>query len=337
MRAVGKHADIAWMRIAVKQADLEGHLHEDTGPAFGEVGRIDVHGGQGLPVVDAAAVDEIHGQDGLAREFPIDLRNGERGVVAEEPGELLDRAPFTGEIQFAADRAGEMVDQSDGIENVRLGNVPLDEQSQLGHQREIAFDFANGVGPANFDRQLPAVVGGGPVDLCQGAGGQRDGLELGKEFAGPGRPSSSSTTRKTSSDGNGRTCSCSEASSSITVGGNQVGPRAQDLAEFDERGSQVFQSPAKAAGPRFVTIGDISLPQEDAAAPAQVAIELELLHDVAETVLQEDGGNLAAAAEIAEEAKRMRFRTTRFRSPGRKNESRPNAATAMRRAGDSSA
>ncbi len=56
-----------------------------------------------------------------------------------------------------------------------------------------------------------------------------------------------------------------------------------------------------------MTIGDISLPQEDTATPAQVAVELELLHDVAETVFQEHGGNLAAAAEIAEEAKGMRF------------------------------
>ena len=90
-------------------------------------------------------------------------------------------------------------------------------------------------------------------------------------------------------------------------GGNQVGPGAQHLAELDESGAQVFQRSAKAAGARFVMFRHVSLSQEDSAAPAQVTVEPQLLHDVAETVLEKHGGNLPAAAEIAKETEWMRF------------------------------
>ena len=66
--------------------------------------------------------------------------------------------PLAGEIQFAADRAGKMIDQSHRIEDVRLGNMALDQNRQLGHQRQIALDLAEHVGPPNFDRQHVAVV-----------------------------------------------------------------------------------------------------------------------------------------------------------------------------------
>ena len=88
------------------------------------------------------------------------------------------------------------------------------------------------------------------------------------------------------------------------------------LAELDERGPQVLQRPAEAPGPRFVMFRNVRLPQDHAAAPPQVAIELELRHDVAKAVLEEDGGNLAAAAEIAEESKRMRLHVKGFSHAG---------------------
>ena len=102
-------------------------------------------------------------------------------------------------------------------------------------------------------------------------------------------------------------------------GRDQVGARAQDLAEFDERGPEVFQGPAESSGAGLVMFRDVPLAEDHAAAPPQVAIELELLHDVAKTVLQEDGGDLAAAAEVAEESKRMRFRKHGFSHPAENN------------------
>ena len=69
------------------------------------------------------------------------------------------------------------------------------------------------------------------------------------------------------------------------LGRNQVGPRAQDLSEFDERGPQVFQGAAKPAGARFMVIRKIALAQKDAAAPSQIPVQPHLLHDIAKTVL----------------------------------------------------
>ncbi len=137
----------------------------------GDGRRIEVQGGERRRVVDVAAIDKIHCQNGLGRKVPIDLRHGQCRVVAKEARELFDRPPLTGEIQFAADRAGEMVDQPDGIENVRLGNVPLDQNCQLRHQGQIPLDLADGVGPPNFDRQRAAVVTLRRVDLRQRPGG----------------------------------------------------------------------------------------------------------------------------------------------------------------------
>ena len=53
---------------------------------------------------------------------------------AEEAGKLLNRASLAHEVQLSANGPGELVDQAHGIEDLRFGNVPLDEQRQLKHQ-----------------------------------------------------------------------------------------------------------------------------------------------------------------------------------------------------------
>jgi hypothetical protein len=152
------------------------------------------------------------------------------------------------------------------------------------------------------------------VDLTQGAGCLGDRVERGEQLAGRStefffegtqnliggeRPDMFLELRKLRDD----------------RGRDQIGPRAQDLSEFDERRTQVFERPAKAAGTRLVVLGEVPLPQYDAPAPPQIAVQSQLLNDVAEAVFQEHGGNLAAAAEVTQETKRMRFRKHVFSHP----------------------
>jgi len=61
------------MRIAMEHADLEGHFHENPRAVGRQKRRLDAQGGQRRPVVDAAALDEVHRQNRLGRELQCTL------------------------------------------------------------------------------------------------------------------------------------------------------------------------------------------------------------------------------------------------------------------------
>ena len=87
----------------------------------------------------------------------------------------------------------------------------------------------------------------------------------------------------------------------MTEGGIRSGRMLKTWPNLTNVGPGISPGPGGIAGRRAVMFRDVPLAEDHAATPPQVAIELELLHDVAKAVLQEDGGDLAAAAEVAKE------------------------------------
>ena len=93
------------MRVAVKQSELEGHLHEDAGPIRRDRRGIMPGSLQSGPIRDLETGEKLHGQHAFRGLIPVDPGNAQGCIMPEEALELLDRAAFSGEIELATDRA----------------------------------------------------------------------------------------------------------------------------------------------------------------------------------------------------------------------------------------
>ena len=84
-------------------------------------------------------------------------------------------------------------------------------------------------------------------------------------------------------------------------GWDEVGAGGEDLAHLDEGGAELFEGAADALFPLevFEVRGTGGL-TDAVQASLDEAVEADLLHDVAEAVLGENGGDLAVAADVAD-------------------------------------
>ena len=82
--------------------------------------------------------------------------------------------------------------------------------------------------------------------------------------------------------------------------GNQIGASADDLAELDECGAQIFQSLSNSLR-RTVRIGSWVASKKEAFAPLQVTFEPDSLDQVIKPMAQQHPHDLAAARQVPEE------------------------------------
>ena len=93
-------------------------------------------------------VGELDPLQPLEREHPaagvgaVDLRDEDAGVGREVLAEDLGRARLDPVVELAPDRAGELVDDGDGVDEVEPVDAPLHDAGDLVEQGQVALDLA---------------------------------------------------------------------------------------------------------------------------------------------------------------------------------------------------
>ena len=98
------------------------------------------------------------------------------------PTELVNRSPLALKRKLAPNRPGKLLNQSLGVEDLRLGNVGLNQSRQFTHQGEIALDITGGVRTPDFDGDLRSIGEPGAMDLTQRTGCQWGTVKPGEQL-----------------------------------------------------------------------------------------------------------------------------------------------------------
>ena len=157
----------------------------------------------------------------------------------------LEVAAFEGEIQFAQERAAELPDDCDGLVESCLGSVLFRQLGQAGEDIEVGHDLVHDAGVLDFDDDLLARVQPGQMDLGDGSRGQWRIFELRKQLAQ--RFAELGFNRGPNRVGRiGRGGGLQVGQFPGHFGADEVGPRAEHLAELDEGGAEFGECQAHA-------------------------------------------------------------------------------------------
>ena len=229
--------------------------------------------------------------------------------MPKQSGELLHRASFAREVQLAANGAREMVDQPDRVEDLASGMCRSISIASSDIRTRSRSTSRTTLGRRIFTASGVPSKWRGAMHLPERSGGQRLGIELGKQLVD--RQSELGLDDLSGHFGRERGNVLPQLRQLFNdVAGTRSGRVLDHLPELDERRPQAFEGQANAFGPRMNGDGPFLLPEQHAAAPLQVAPQVQPFDEVAEAVLQQDGGNLATATEAAQNSKGMRLQET---------------------------
>ena len=285
---------ISRVRIGVVEAVVEDHFEVHLGAVAGDQREIELRFVRESRIGEPPAVEPLHREHALRGELGVAARDADVRVAAEVAGELVEVAGLAGEVELAADDAAEFGDHRLRPVGRELGQH-LGELGETGQDVEVDVHAALDAGVLHFHDDIGAAA----------ASARRDG---------PGRSTPRRAawcrSRRTALRAARRARFRSSADGLGIVGGHVglqllqlvgerhadlVGPRAEDLAELDERGAELFDGQADARfaaemGERFAVAV-----LEDALHDGQI----EAADPAGEAVLAEDREDLAPAIDVA--------------------------------------
>ena len=216
-------------------------------------------------------------------------------IAAEVAGELLQVAGFAGEVELAADDAAKLGDHR--LRPIRLRARAASRRAGRGRPGCRGRPPCGGWMPAccTFTTTSSPLSEPGAVHLADRRRGERRRVEVDEQRRRAAASSSVSIVSRTAS-----------ASSAGTLGlqllqflgerhADLVGPRAEDLAELDERRAELFDRQANA---RFAA----EMGERFAVAVFEDALhhgQIEAADPAGEAVLAEDREDLAPAIDVA--------------------------------------
>ena len=146
--------------------------------------------------------------------------------------ETLHVAGLDRQIEFAPERAAQLIHHLDGPIAPRLRHFALDQTSKVPEDPEIGVDFCHDARAADLQDHRGAACQLGPMHLCDRGCSVGSALQVAKHLKRRD-PSACSTCGKSSSKGTGGTSLCNRVSSAVQAGG-RMSSRVEHLAEFDE-------------------------------------------------------------------------------------------------------
>ena len=181
-RSVLLHEKVTGVEIGVEEAVPED-LHEKGGHRFFQ-DRFGVvpDGGEGVPVIDADAVDPRRGQDAPSGALPIHLGHVKFRVVFEIFAELGGGGGLEAQVHLHFHRIGQGPHHLDGFQAAPFRARRLDQLGAPQEQVEVAGEGFLDAGAQHFDRHVAAVVGHREMDLGNGGGGDGHVVELREHF-----------------------------------------------------------------------------------------------------------------------------------------------------------
>ena len=123
-------------------------------------------------------VEPVEGEDTVARVAPVRARHPHVGVADEVPVELLGVPCLVLVVELQADRARELVDERDGVDELERADALADETRRLIEQLEVGLDLAGRGRPLHLHHHALAVRKGRAVHLADRGRRDRPLLEV---------------------------------------------------------------------------------------------------------------------------------------------------------------
>ena len=134
-----------------------------------------------VEIGELLAVELLERQHPRPRVAPVDARDPHVRVAGEVAVEDLGVAPLQPVVELLADRAGELVDELLGVDEVERADTLLRQPGGLEEQRQVGLDLPRRVRALHLDDDAAAVRQDGAVHLADRRGGERLLVELEEE------------------------------------------------------------------------------------------------------------------------------------------------------------
>ena len=153
----------------------------------------------------------------------IDLRDADVRVTGEVRAEA-PRVPGLGAVvELLANRAGELVDQADGVDEAQRLDALPGEARCLVEEDEVGLDLSRSSGTLHLDGDLAPVREAQPDAPGRSTPPRSAVSSNSRKSCSTVSPNSASIVCSTSANGNGRTSSCSDRSSKTMSSGTTSG------------------------------------------------------------------------------------------------------------------
>ena len=124
------------------------------------------------------ALEPVERQQAARRVAPPDARHGDPVVIGEVASERLGVARLLLVVELEANRAGELVDELVGVDEVELPHALTDDPCRRRHQLEIGLDLPRCRRTLHLDDDLGVVRQRRTVHLSDRRSGDRPLVEV---------------------------------------------------------------------------------------------------------------------------------------------------------------
>ena len=232
------------MRIGMVVAIAEDHLQVELRSAARDLVQIESGPDQLIPIGHLQPVNPLHGEHARRAEFGEGLGNADGRVAFKQQRELLQIAFFAAEIQFSSQHAGDFRDGFPRAIRDELGNA-LGQQGQARQHIQVLADDLLDAGVLNLHRDSFARLQPSSVHLPDRCRGHRHVLEFGEQLF--------RRLSQLNLDGaahGGRIIGRDIIPQLLEFFGqrdaDEIGTRAEQLAQLDVRGSELREGQANA-------------------------------------------------------------------------------------------
>ncbi|MBI5105850.1 MAG: response regulator, partial [Solirubrobacterales bacterium] len=287
--------EVAGMRIGVEEPILEHHLGDDPRRTLGQRMAVDPGSVQRVQVGDVEPPDPLERQHPRRRGVPVNARDVHVGIAREVRSEALGVAPFAEVVDLRPEGVRELLGDTDDVVARRSAPPPVRASREVEQDLEVAVDLLHDARPPDLDDDLGPVLQHRRMGLADRCGRQRLGVEGGEDLGGR-------ATELASDDGldvlpryGGRRV-LQPRQLRLVLRRQQVGPCGEDLAELDERRTQLLEREPHVLG-LPVRLVAARVP-EQAAVERHEAVQARHPDKPPEPVPGEGLGDLAVAVEV---------------------------------------
>jgi hypothetical protein len=132
---VGENGEIARVRVGVKEAMNEDTVENETSRSQRECVAVDASTVELLDAIDRDTIDSAQRENRLGGSVPKNAGNDDIWPINEQGAEAIGVASFPPVVEFAADRPGELVEETNEIVVASEWAVPTGELGDLAEQR----------------------------------------------------------------------------------------------------------------------------------------------------------------------------------------------------------
>ena len=225
---------------AWKKPILEDLLHHELGAEPRELLQIVIPLSKPVQRGCPDPVHVFHGEDPRGAGLPVNLGDIDAGVVLELVREALHVGRLRSVVELSSNHAAEFVHHSGGVVEVPSGEVFLHQGGQVIQDLEVHLDDTADPGTLDLDHHFIPFHQARPVDLPDGCGRQRNGIDVLENGCRRGfQFHFQDLFRILKREGGHVILQLRELPDE--VGGHDVGPGAEGLSELDECGSQLLE------------------------------------------------------------------------------------------------